>query len=331
MHAGHKESFQVKDGEDRLRVDVFVSLHLDDVSRAQAKRWIEEGRVAIGGKVVRPSRLCRAGEEIEVSVPAPLPAQPLPENIPLEILYEDRHIVVVNKRPGMVVHPAPGHHSGTLVNALLAHTSDLSGIGGVRRPGIVHRLDAGTSGAIVVAKNDRAHRGLAAQFQERRVEKRYLALVHGTTPERLSIESAIGRDVRHRTRISSRTRSPREAKSEVRRIEPLPLSSLLEIRILTGRTHQIRVHLSESGYPVVGDRDYGAPGPRARAPAREADAFRLLRELGRPALHALVLGFEHPESGERLRLEAPVAGDLEELIEKLRRIRDRENNAQVDE
>jgi 23S rRNA pseudouridine1911/1915/1917 synthase len=317
-----REGWLVDASEDNLRLDVAVSLHFDEVSRAQAKRWIEEGRVRLGGKSARASRICREGDRIEVDVPAPRPAKPLPESIPLEIIHEDRHLVVVNKPAGMVVHPAPGHPSGTLVNALLAHSRDLSGIGGVVRPGIVHRLDKGTSGLLVVAKSDSAHQSLAAQFRDRSVTKRYVAIVHGTPPERLVIDRAIGRDPRHRTRISSRARAPRTATSELTRLERLPESALVEIRILTGRTHQIRVHLSEAGYPVVGDREYGGSRRGARPRAQtSAAAFRLLRDFERPALHALELALVHPESGVRVRFQAPLPRDMAELLSKLRGLR----------
>jgi 23S rRNA pseudouridine1911/1915/1917 synthase len=303
------ESFVAEDSDEGARIDVALSRRLPELSRTQAKRWIEAGRVEVDGKPVRASRTLRGGERVEIAVPPPAPAAPVPEAIPLDILYEDPHVVVVNKRPGMVVHPAPGRASGTLVNALLAHTADLSGIGGVMRPGIVHRLDAGTSGVMVVAKTDRAHRSLEAQFQKRSVSKVYLALAHGTTAEKLVIDRPIGRDARRRTRVSSRTRRPREATSEVRRLERLPGCSLLEIRIRTGRTHQIRAHLSEAGHPLVGDRAYGAP---SRAP-------RPLRELGRPALHAFRLGFVHPESGELVTFEAPLPEDFRRLLDELRK------------
>jgi 23S rRNA pseudouridine1911/1915/1917 synthase len=196
----------------------------------------------------------------------------------------------------------------------------LSGIGGVLRPGIVHRLDAGTSGVLVVAKNDRTHRHLQKQFQRREVEKIYVALVYGETRERFTVDTAIGRDERHRTKISSRTRAPRAATSEVTQVEKLPLSSLLSIRIRTGRTHQIRVHLSEAGHPVVGDRHYGAPRRNTRAPSRKAAAFRLLRDFPRPALHARVLGLRHPRTEEPMRWEAPLADDLQELLTGLREL-----------
>jgi 23S rRNA pseudouridine1911/1915/1917 synthase len=307
-----QESFTVAESEAGSRIDVALTRLLPDVSRARSKRWIDEGRVTVDGKAVRASRILSRGERVEVSIPPPVPATPVPEAIPLDVLYEDGDIVVLNKRAGMVVHPAPGHSSGTLVNALLSHSSDLSGIGGVMRPGIVHRLDAGTSGVLVVAKNDRAHQSLQIQFQKRCVSKIYLALAHGTPPERFDVDRPIGRDARDRKKMSSRTRKPRQAMSEVMRLEKLPGCSLLEIRIRTGRTHQIRVHLSEAGYPLVGDRDYGAPG----LPPRR------LRDFARPALHAFRLSFQHPTSGEEVSFEAPLPGDFSRLLEELRAERD---------
>jgi 23S rRNA pseudouridine1911/1915/1917 synthase len=316
-----RKRFVVDEESRDRRLDVALSSRFEGVSRAQAKRWIEQGRVRIEGEPARPSRICRVGELIEVSIPEPSPAEPAPESIPLEIVYEDRDLVVVNKGAGMVVHPGPGHPTGTLVNALLAHSKDLSGVGGVLRPGIVHRLDAGTSGLIVVAKNDRAHRALAAQFQAREVEKRYLAIVHGRPPERFVVDRPLGRDPRHRTKISSRSLRPRQATSEVTRLEVLPASALVEIRIRTGRTHQIRAHLSEAGHPVVGDVDYGAPRRNARVPPRESAAFRRLRDFPRPALHASVLGLRHPATGKLLRWQAPLPEDMAELVEELRSLR----------
>jgi 23S rRNA pseudouridine1911/1915/1917 synthase len=306
----------VEDSAAGTRIDVALTRFLPDLSRAQAKRWIEEGRVTVDGAPVKASRAISRGERVEVSIPAPVPATPLPEPIPLDILYEDRDIVVLNKKAGMVVHPAPGHASGTLVNALLAHTADLSGIGGVLRPGIVHRLDAGTTGVLVVAKNDRSHRSLQSQFQKRSVSKIYLALAHGTTSERFAIDRAIGRDARDRKKISSRTRTPRPATSEISRLETLPGCSLLEIRIRTGRTHQIRVHLSEAGHPLVGDREYGAAGRGPRS-------IRALRDFPRPALHAFRLSFQHPSSGAEVSFEAPLPEDFSSLLRELRAQRDR--------
>ena len=313
-------SWSIESSEDGLRLYVAVTNHLEDVSRAQVKKWIEQGHVLVGGNEARASRLCREGDTVEVQVPEPVTGAPEPEEIPLAILYEDPHVVVVDKPAGMVVHPSPGHPSGTLVNALLAHCKDLSGIGGVARPGIVHRLDVGTTGVIVVAKNDHAHHYLAEQFQARRVKKQYIGIVHGSTPVKLAIDRAIGRDPIQRTKISSRSRHAKPALSEVRRLECLPASSLIEIRIHTGRTHQIRVHLSEVGYPLAGDKDYGAPH---KPPTGMSQAeFQPLRDFPRPALHAKSLELQHPNSGKPMKWEAPIPEDLQHLLAKLRRLRD---------
>ena len=318
-----RESWVVDEGESGRRLDTVVATHLEDVSRAQAKRWIDDGQVRLNGDTVRPSRTCRTGDGIEVDIPEPEPAEPTAEAIPLDATYEDEHLLVVYKPPGMVVHPSPGHHSGTLVNALLSHCTDLSGIGSVLRPGIVHRLDRGTSGLLVVAKNDRAHRDLARQFRERTVEKRYLALVHGVFPSRLSVDQPIGRDTVHRTKMSTRTGRPREAASEFERVESLVAATLVSARIFTGRTHQIRVHLSESGFPVVGDTDYGRPGLPPGATSAERQAFALLRRFPRTALHASILGFTHPATEDSLRLESPLPRDMRELAEALQHLRDK--------
>lgn len=315
-----RESWTLSDAESGLRLDVVLASRLPGVSRAQAKRWIDEGRVRLDGKSARPSRLCQPGQNVSVALPPPAPATPEPEPIPLDVVFEDPDLIVVNKPPGMVVHPAPGHASGTLVNALLAHARDLSGIGGVARPGIVHRLDAGTSGLLVVAKHDRAHHGLARQFERREVDKRYLAVVFGHPEARLVLDRPIGRDRVHRTKISSRSTRAREALTELELVERLPLASLVAVRLHTGRTHQIRVHLSEAGHPVVGDRDYGAPRSRAAIPPGHAAAFRLLRDFPRPALHAARLALRHPATGAAMCWEAPVPEDMAELLAKLREL-----------
>jgi 23S rRNA pseudouridine1911/1915/1917 synthase len=311
----HTVQWTVSPEEENVRIDRSIPDHVEEASRAQAKRWIEKGLVRVEGKTVRPSRLLRAGEKVEVDVPPPEPAEPEPEAIPLKILYEDDDLLVLDKPPDIIVHPAPGHVSGTLVNALLHHCPNLSGIGGVARPGIVHRLDRGTSGTLVVAKNDVTHRALAEQFASRTVEKRYIALVHGTAPEKLVLDRSIGRDMHNRKKISSRTRKGKTAATTAERLETLPLSSLLLVRIETGRTHQIRVHLSETGFPVVGDRDYGG----ARRPPRGGEkAFSILQRLNRPALHAAQLAFLHPRSGELVRYEAPLSPDIRDVLDELR-------------
>ena len=303
--------------EDNTRIDRLIPDHVEIASRAQAKRWIEDGRVRVNGQAVRPSRLAHSGEEVEVEVPPAEPAEPQPEAIAIAILYEDEDIVVVDKPPHMVVHPAAGHTSGTLVNALLHHCRDLSGIGGVARPGIVHRLDQGTSGLLVAAKNDLSHRALARQFAARSVEKLYLALVYGSAPERLLMESPIGRDPHNRKKISSRSRHPKSAITKAERLEVLSICTLLSIRITTGRTHQIRVHLSEAGFPVVGDTDYG----RTRRPPKGSEqGFEILNRLDRPALHATRLAFHHPRSGETLQFEAPLPPDIQHVLDELRHL-----------
>jgi 23S rRNA pseudouridine1911/1915/1917 synthase len=286
---------------------------LAGVPRAQARRWIDEGRVRLAGRPARASRAVAEGDAIEAEPPEPVAAEARPEAIPLAVLYEDADVIVVDKPPGLVVHPAPGHASGTLVNALLHHCRDLSGIGGVLRPGIVHRLDRGTSGVMVAAKSDAAHAALARQFHDHTIERVYRALVVGLPgADAGRVDRPIGRHPRDRKKMSVRTRSGRPAHTAWRVVRRFPRAGLswLEVRPETGRTHQIRVHLASAGLPLVGDPTYGRS--RRRAP-----------KLGRPALHAAVLGFDHPTSGERLRFEAPTAPDLAALLERLERAEER--------
>lgn len=292
-------------------------MKLPSLSRSRLQALITDGRVRVDGATSRPSAPVRAGQIVDVDVPAPAPAEPRPEPIPLSIVFEDRHLVVLDKPAGLVVHPGAGNAAGTLVNALLHHVRDLSGVGGVLRPGIVHRLDRGTSGLMVVAKDDAAHRALAGQFASRSVGKEYLAVVQGVPSRRTGvIEAAIGRDPRQRKRMSVQARGGRAARSTWELVEALDGAALVRVRIHTGRTHQVRVHLASIGHPVAGDATYGGrriPGSR-RPEAREA----LLR-LGRPALHAASLAFEHPESGERLAFSSPLPPDMAELLETLRK------------
>jgi 23S rRNA pseudouridine1911/1915/1917 synthase len=280
---------------------------LAGVTRAQARRWIDEGRVRLAGRAARPAERVEEGERIEAEPPEAAALAARPEAIPLAVLYEDADVIVVDKPAGLVVHPAPGHAGGTLVNALLHHCGDLSGIGGVLRPGIVHRLDRGTSGALVVAKNDLAHASLAAQFHDHSVERVYLAVVRAVPgAEEGRVERSIGRHPRDRKRMTVGGAAARRAASawRVRQRFPAHGCALLEVRPETGRTHQIRVHLASAGMPLVGDPVYG----RARRGAPP---------LARPALHAAVLGFSHPRSGARLRFEAPLPADLCELLASL--------------
>ncbi len=299
------------------RLDSLLSL-LADVSRSQVRRWIEEGRVRVGDAPARASLRVRAGDRIDASPPEALPSPLEPEAIPLVILFEDVDLIVIDKPAGMVVHPAPGHPGGTLVNALLHHCGDLAGVGGVTRPGIVHRLDQGTSGVMVAAKNDAAHRGLAEQFQDHSIEREYRALVRGVPgPDEGRIDRTVGRHRRDRKRMSVNVDAGREAVTVWRVLARFVRSdrSWLSVHPETGRTHQIRVHLASVGLPIAGDPVYGRA---RRAAGRGPDTGRGPdRGLGRPALHAAVLGFRHPRSGERVRFEAPLPADLAALLARL--------------
>jgi 23S rRNA pseudouridine1911/1915/1917 synthase len=277
---------------------------------------VASGHVLVDGAPARRAVRLRAGQALTVLVPPPVPAAPAPEDIPLHVVHEDAHLLVVDKPAGLVVHPGAGAPSGTLVNALLQHVSDLSGVGGVLRPGIVHRLDRGTSGLLVVAKDDATHRALVRQFSGRTVLKEYLALVHGV-PARPAgeIDRPIGRDPVRRQRMSVRAPRGREARTSWTRLEVFDGASLLRVRIHTGRTHQIRVHLASLGHPVAGDATYG--GTRTPS-ARRAAAREALESLCRPALHAARLAFTHPATGEPVDLESPLPADLAEVVRRLR-------------
>jgi 23S rRNA pseudouridine1911/1915/1917 synthase len=301
------------------RLDAWLARRLPSLSRSRLQALIDEGHVLLDGSRARPSTRLRAGQVARVHVPAPVPAEPQPEDIPIAVVHEDAHLVVVNKPAGLVVHPGAGTSRGTLVNALLRHVRDLSGVGGVLRPGIVHRLDRGTSGLLVVAKDDEAHRSLVRQFAGRTVEKEYVALVLGVPPRPAGeVDAPIGRDPVHRRKMSVRAPRGREARTSWRVEERFDGAALLRVRIHTGRTHQVRVHLASIGHPVAGDAVYGGtrtPSSR-RTAAREA-----LQSLDRPALHAARLSFAHPASGERLRFEAPLPPDIEAVLERLRAAR----------
>jgi 23S rRNA pseudouridine1911/1915/1917 synthase len=294
------------------RLDRFLAARLPDLSRSAIQRLIAEGLVQVSAGAVKPSLNVAAGLAVDLTVPAPIPATPEPEDLPLTVLYDDADLVVVDKAPGIVVHPAAGHARGTLVNALLHHVGGLSGVGGVTRPGIVHRLDRGTSGVMMVAKHDQAHRELARQFREREVTKEYLALVWGRPGAGQAIDLPIGRDPRHRRKMSSRARRARSASTRIVDIEPLGGVSLIRVAIGTGRTHQIRVHLSEIGHAIVGDALYG--GVRRTLPAR----LRSIATLGRPFLHAARLTITHPRTGGAMTFEAPLARDLADVLTALR-------------
>jgi len=298
------------------RLDAWISRAAPELSRARVQALIADGHVRLDGAAPRSSTRVRAGQVVEVTVPAPRPADPLPEATPLGVLYEDDDLMVVDKPAGLVVHPGAGTASGTLVNALLHHAKSLSGVGGVLRPGIVHRLDKGTSGLLVVAKHDRAHRSLAEQFASRSVEKEYLALVLGLPRTRTGqVDKPIGRDPKDRKKMSVRAVRGREARSTWSLVEGLDGAALLRVRIHTGRTHQIRVHLASLGHPVAGDATYGGRRPPG---CRSAEARAALLSLARPALHAARLSFTHPTTGARLDFEAGLPADLVEVLERLR-------------
>ena len=294
------------------RLDQFLAAHLADRTRSQIKRLIKKGMARIGASVGKASATVHRGDVVTLENPPLTSPIPKPQALPLETVHDDPDVIVVNKPPGMVVHPAVGHAEGTLVNALLHHVKDLSGIGGERRPGIVHRLDRGTSGLLVVAKNDLAHVELSRQFRERQVEKEYVSLVWGVVQQGRRIDLPIGRDPVHRKKISTQSRRSREAVTRVTKAEHLNGVSLLHVMISTGRTHQIRVHLSAIGHAVVGDSVYG--GKKRHVPPH----LRAVQRLERPFLHAARLVFTHPRDGRRIELACDLPDDLRGVIDALR-------------
>jgi 23S rRNA pseudouridine1911/1915/1917 synthase len=307
----------VPDDSDGLRLDRFLVSLMPEQSRSQIQRLIKEGHVRVGDREAKANQAVKTGQEIVVDVPAPVDAVPQPEALPLPILYQDHDLIVIDKPAGMVVHPAAGHTSGTLVNALLHYVDDLSGIGGEKRPGIVHRLDRGTSGLMVVAKHDSAHEELARQFAAREVEKEYIGLVWGEVMAGRRIDAAIGRDPSNRKKMSSTTskrmRRSREAVTRIVRAEHFGRTlTLANVAIHTGRTHQIRVHLSTIGHPIVGDALYG--GVHRRVPGD----LRAVTHLERPFLHAARLAFKHPDDERRMEFTSELPADLQGVLDELR-------------
>jgi 23S rRNA pseudouridine1911/1915/1917 synthase len=313
--------FQVGSPSAGTRLDVFLVGACSDLSRSRIQKLIAEGAVRIDGGLPKRSHTVHAGEQVSVEVPAPRETTLLAEDIPLSVLYEDADLIAIDKPPGLVVHPAPGHASGTLVNALLHHVRDLAGIGGETRPGIVHRLDRDTSGVLLVAKTDRAHQLISRQMRKRTLRKEYLALVAGVPRVRKGeVTFAIGRDPRDRKRMKAFRSAAedlpagaREARTlyEIER-EWFALGlTLLRCRLVTGRTHQIRVHLAASGLPIVGDPTYG----NARFPrVKDAALRKQLLEFPRQALHAERVAFHHPATQEVLEIVAPIPPDLSALL-----------------
>ncbi len=294
---------EVQSGE---RIDKFLSDLMDQVSRTQIQQWIKDGHARVDGRSVKPNYKLAEGQTIVLSIPDPTPMELTPEAIPLEIVYEDSDVIVVNKPRGLVVHPAPGHYSGTLVNALLYHCKDLSGINGVQRPGIVHRIDKDTSGLLMAAKNDQAHSHLAAQLKEHSVTRKYIAIVHGVLHhDHGTIDAPIGRDASDRKLYTVTEKNSKRAVTHFVVLERFDGYTLVELKLETGRTHQIRVHMKFIGHPLVGDPAYG----RSKGMTMDGQA-----------LHAQVLGFTHPKSGERLEFEAPIPEDMMDLLHRLKNV-----------
>jgi 23S rRNA pseudouridine1911/1915/1917 synthase len=303
------------DGESE-RLDSFIARTVGSMTRSAAQKLIEGGRVTIAGIPQKPSLKLKGGEAITILVPPPVAAEAAAEDIPLEVLFEDGDLIVVNKPAGMVVHPGAGASGGTLVNALLAHCTDLSGVGGTIRPGIVHRIDKDTSGILVAAKNDHAHNALAGQFKEHTIKRIYLALVYGSPRgEKGKIESTIGRHPVDRKRMSGKARHGKHAVTHWQVIGRYPGMTLVRLRLETGRTHQIRVHLSEAGYPLVGDGVYGGSGRLSAV--SDPQLKGMIKALDRQALHAKTLGFIHPTTGEYLEFDSELPADMARIIDYL--------------
>lgn len=286
------------------RIDKVLSGLDEEWSRTQVQQWIKEGHILVNGQTVKTNYKCSLNDQIEITIPDPEELDVIPEELNLEIYYEDKDVLVVNKPRGMVVHPAPGHLTGTLVNGLMAHCKDLSGINGVLRPGIVHRIDKDTTGLLMVAKNDMAHESLVNQLVEKTVTRKYMAIVHGVIPHDFgTIDAPLGRDTKDRQSMTV-VDNGKHAVTHFHVIERFKDFTFVECQLETGRTHQIRVHMKYIGYPLAGDPKYG--------PKKTLD-------IDGQALHAGVLGFIHPRTGEYLEFEAPLPDDIERLLAQLRK------------
>jgi 23S rRNA pseudouridine1911/1915/1917 synthase len=301
-----------------VRLDAFLGGQVPELSRTRAAQLIGEERVRLNGRIGRKSDRVQPGDVVEVEIPPPEPSAVEAEAIPLEILFEDADLLVLSKPAGLVVHPAPGHRSGTLVNALLHHVRDLSGIGGVKRPGIVHRLDKDTSGLMLVAKHDRAHRRLAAALKRREIRRTYVTACWGhLAVDRITVEAPVGRSGRDRKRMAV-VEGGRPAMTHLMRLERWPAADLLEAELETGRTHQIRVHLAYIGHPVIGDPVYGGGGARGISGPDRVWARELEKRVPRQFLHARRLDFRHPRTDAPMSMEAPLPEDLASVVEWVR-------------
>ena len=321
------ETFHFTSDNSGSRLDQFVEAQYlaspprkQRLSRSYIQQLIRDGAVTVNGKISKPGYKLRTGDEITLKLPDPSPLETIPpESVPLNILHEDSSLIVIDKPAGMLVHPAGGVYTGTLVNALLGHCNDLSGIGGTERPGIVHRLDKDTSGVLVAAKSDRAHRMLSAQFEAHTTTRHYVAAICGVPePGAGTIDERIARSHRDRRKMSVVKTDGRRAITHYRVLEIYEGFSLLRLTLETGRLHQIRVHLSFLGYPVAGDAVYGGGRERALSDAPSATVRQALIKLNRQALHAEILGFTHPETGERLGFSTPMPNDMQQIVDALR-------------
>lgn len=305
----------VENAEAGERLDVFIAARLKGFTRSRVKTLFDGSRVTVNGKAGKPGLRVKGADAVDVLVPPERIHTVAPEEVPLDILYEDSDIIVVNKPSGMTTHPGAGRSTGTLVNALLGHTKDLSLLGGPLRAGIVHRLDKDTTGAIVAAKNDSSHLALSRQFKEHTAGRTYLALVWGGVRDMEGVvDMPIGRDIAHRKKISPRARKKRTAVTRYKVLKRFPLLTLLELKLETGRTHQIRVHLNAINHPVVGDQTYGK---RCVPPAMEKGAADLLKKIKRQCLHARTLELAHPSTGKLMEFQAPLPEDFEEILKTL--------------
>lgn len=310
--------FEVESSDAGRRLDSFLATSKTGLSRSRLKALIEEGAVSVDGMPQRPAKLLKGGEIIILTPPSPKPVDLIPQNIPLHILFEDDDILVIDKAAGMVVHPGAGVNSGTVVNAVMFHCPDLKGIGGEMRPGIVHRLDKDTSGCLIIAKTHQALTSLQSQFQCHTTDKRYLALIHGQIGESGRFDTLHGRHPTDRLRFTSHVQRGRQAITEWTTLETFPSSQLLSVHLLTGRTHQIRMHFSEAGHPLMCDSLYGGVKREKKLPPN-SPLSKASQALGRHALHAAQLSIDHPTTGNRMTFQAPIPPDFQAALDILRK------------